>query len=243
MNFDQITDRKEYPALKWNKSMLTQHFGNDGALPFWVADMDFLSPDVVIDSLIKRSEHGIFGYEYKKENYFDALVNWYENRHRWSIDLNHIEFCPSVLNGISILINQHSDKGDGIIIQPPVFFEFRSVIRSNNRKIIKNPLNVVDGKYQMNFDDLEEKAANPKTKIMIICNPHNPVGRVWTRDELSRAGEICRQHNVLLISDEIHGDIVYKPHQYTPFSSISDELARISVTCLSPAKTFNISGG
>ncbi|CAB5081831.1 Aspartate aminotransferase (EC [Olavius algarvensis associated proteobacterium Delta 3] len=222
--------------------MLTQHFGNDGALPFWVADMDFRSPDVVIDSLIKRSEHGIFGYEYKKENYFDALVNWYENRHRWLIDLNHIEFCPSVLNGISILINQHSDKGDGIIIQPPVFFEFRLVIRSNNRNIIKNPLNVVDGKYQMNFDDLEEKAANPKTKIMIICNPHNPVGRVWTRGELSRAGEICRQHNVLLISDEIHGDIVYKPHQYTPFSSISDELARISATCLSPAKTFNISG-
>ena len=122
MNFDQIIDRNEYPTLKWNKPLLTEHFGNDGALPFWVADMDFRAPDVVIDSLLKRVDHGIFGYEYKKDSYFDALVNWYKNRHQWLIDLNHIEFCPSVLNAVSILINQHSDKGDGIIIQPPVFF-------------------------------------------------------------------------------------------------------------------------
>ena len=242
MNFNQIINRNEYPALKWSKSLLTEHFGNDGVLPFWVADMDLKAPDVVIDSLFKRVEHGIFGYEYKKDSYFDALVNWYKNRHQWLIDLNHIEFCPTVLNAVSILINQHSDKGDGVIIQPPVFFEFRSVIRSNKRKIIKNPLKVVDGKYQMDFEDLEEKAANPTTKIMIICNPHNPVGRVWTRDELAQAGEICRRHNVLIISDEIHGDIVYKPHQYTPLASISDELAQISVACLSPAKTFNIAG-
>ena len=242
MNFDQIIDRKEYPTLKWNKPLLTEHFGNDGVLPFWVADMDFQAPDVVIDSLLKRVEHGIFGYEYKKDTYFDALFNWYKNRHQWLVDLNHIEFCPGVLNAISILINQHSDKGDGIIVQPPVFFEFRSVIKRNNRKLVKNPLQVVDGKYQMNFKELEKKAANPKTKIMIICNPHNPVGRVWTREELAQAGEICRRHNVLIISDEIHGDIVYKPHHYTPFASISDELAQISVTCLSPAKTFNIAG-
>jgi cystathionine beta-lyase len=242
MDFDQIVDRSEYPTLKWSKSLLTEHFGNDGALPFWVADMDFRAPDAVIDSLLKRAEHGVFGYEYKKDSYFDALVNWYENRHQWLIDLNHIEFCASVLNGVSILINQHSDAGDGIIIQPPVFFEFRSVIRSNHRRIVKNPLKVVDGRYQMDFEDLEEKAANPKTRILIICNPHNPVGRVWTGDELAQAGEICRRHNVLIISDEIHGDIVYKPHQYTPFASISDELAQISVTCLSPAKTFNIAG-
>ncbi len=242
MNFDQIIDRNEYPTLKWNKPLLTEHFGNDGVLPFWVADMDFQAPDVVINSLLKRVEHGIFGYEYKKDGYFDALVNWYKNRHQWLLDLNHIEFCPGVLNAISILINQHSDKGDGIIVQPPVFFEFRSAIKRNNRKLIKNSLQVVDGKYQMNFKELEKKAADPKTKIMIICNPHNPVGRVWTREELAQAGEICRRHNVLIISDEIHGDIVYKPHHYTPFASISDELAQISATCLSPAKTFNIAG-
>ena len=242
MSFDQIIDRNAYPTLKWRKSQLMEHFGNEEALPFWVADMDFPAPDVVLDSLRKRVEHGIFGYEYKEDRYFEALVHWYEHRHQWSIKLEHVEFCPSVLNAIAILINQHSEEGDGVLIQPPVFFEFRSAIRSNHRRRVKNPLKVVDGKYQMDFEDLEAKAADPHTKLMIICNPHNPVGRVWTRDELARAGEICRRHNVLVISDEIHGDIVYKPHHYTPIASISDELAQHSVTCLSPAKTFNIAG-
>jgi cystathionine beta-lyase len=242
MNFDPIIDRNIYPTLKWRKSQLREHFGNDEALPFWVADMDFPAPDGVIESLRKRVEHGIFGYEYKEDRYFEALIQWYAHRHQWPIALEHIEFCISVLNAIAILINQHSEEGDGVIIQPPVFFEFRSVIRSNHRRRVKNPLKVVDGNYQMDFEDLEAKAADPQTKLMIICNPHNPVGRVWTRDELAQAGEICRKHNVLVISDEIHGDIVYKPHQYTPIASISDELAQHSATCLSPAKTFNIAG-
>lgn len=242
MDFDRTLDRRKYPTLKWDKSLLTEHFGNSEALPFWVADMDFRAPDAVISSLARRAEHGAFGYEYRRDSYFDALLHWYENRHQWSIDPEHVELCPSVLNGISILINQHSDKGDAIILQPPVFFEFRLVIRSNDRQMIKNPLKVVDNRYRMDFEDLEEKAADPKSKILIICNPHNPVGRVWTKDELAQAGEICRQHNVLVISDEIHGDIVYSPHHFTPFASISDGLAQTSVACLSPAKTFNIAG-
>ena len=241
-NFDQKIDRRVYPTQKWNPADLKQHFGNDDVLPFWVADMDFQAPPAVIESLLERAEHGIFGYEYKKDSYVESLLSWYKNRHSWTIDPAHIEPCPSVLSAITILMNQHSEAGDGVIIQPPVFFEFRMVIRSNNRRMVKNPLKLVDGKYQMDFEDLEEKAADPRNKIMILCNPHNPVGRVWTREELLRAGEICQRHNVLLISDEIHGDIVYKPHQYTPFSSISEELAQISVTCLSPAKTFNIAG-
>ncbi|MEA3357378.1 MAG: MalY/PatB family protein [Patescibacteria group bacterium] len=242
MDFDHVIDRNEYPTLKWNKLLLIEHFGSEDVLPLWVADMDFHTPSVVIDSLLKRAKHGIFGYEYKKEGYINAFINWYANRHQWSIDQTHIEFCPSVLNAIAVLINLHSEKGDGIIIQPPVFFEFRMVIRSNDRRIIKNPLRFDNGKYQMDFGDLEEKAANPKNKMMIICNPHNPIGRVWTREELSRAGEICRRHNVLIISDEIHGDIVYGSNRYTPFVSISDELAQVSFACLSPAKTFNIAG-
>jgi len=242
MDFDRTLDRRKYPTLKWDKSLLIEHFGNSEALPFWVADMDFRAPDAVISSLARRAEHGAFGYEYRRDSYFDALLHWYENRHQWSIDPKHVELCPSVLNGISILINQHSDKGDAIILQPPVFFEFRLVIRSNDRQMIKNPLKVVDNRYRMDFEDLEEKAADPRSKILIICNPHNPVGRVWTKDELAQAGEICRQHNVLVISDEIHGDIVYNPHHFTPFASISDGLAQTSVACLSPAKTFNIAG-
>ena len=242
MDFDHVIDRNEYPTLKWNKLLLIEHFGSEDVLPLWVADMDFLTPSVEIDSLLKRAKHGIFGYEYKKDGYLDAFINWYANRHQWSIDQTHIEFCPSVLNAIAVLINLHSEMGDGIIIQPPVFFEFRMVIRSNDRRIIKNPLILDNGKYQMDFGDLEEKAANPKNKMMIICNPHNPIGRVWTREELARAGEICRRHNVLIISDEIHGDIVYGSNRYTPFISISDELAQVSFACLSPAKTFNIAG-
>jgi cystathionine beta-lyase len=242
VSFDDIIDRSEYPALKWTKAQLAEHFGNDGALPFWVADMDFRAPDVLVESLLGRAGHGIYGYECRTDGYFEALVQWYEHRHGWSIDLDHLEFCPGVLNGIAIVLNQHSERGDGVIVQPPVFFEFRTVIRANRRRMIKNPLKVVDGQFQMDFEDLEEKAADPKSKIMIICNPHNPVGRVWTQEEQAQAGEICRKHNVLVISDEIHGDIVYKPHRYTPFASISDELAQASVACISPGKTFNLSG-
>jgi cystathionine beta-lyase len=242
MRFDQTIDRQAYPTLKWSPPLLKEHFGNDKALPFWVADMDFRAPEIVIDSLRKRVDHGIFGYEYKRDTYTDALLHWYAHRHHWSIDPDHIVACPSVLSAIAILINQHSEEGDGIIIQPPVFFEFRSVIRDNHRQRVKNPLKIVNGKYHMDFEDLEEKAARPDTKILIVCNPHNPVGRVWTADELARAGEICNKYNVLVIADEIHGDIVYKPHHYTPIASINDDLAQGSATCLSPAKTFNVAG-
>ena len=241
-HFDKHIDRTEFPTMKLNPSALKEHFGSDDVLPFWVADMDLQAPKTVIDSLVKRAQHGIYGYEYKTGNYFDALINWYEKRHQWRIDLQHIEPCPTVLNAIAILINQHSNEGDGIIIQSPVFFEFNSVIKSNNRQRVKNPLQLIDGKYQIDFDDLEKKASDPRHKILIICNPHNPVGRVWTKEELTRVGEICKKHDVLIISDEIHGDIVYLPHVFTPFASISDDLAQQCVICLSPAKTFNIAG-
>ena len=250
MNFDQILNRRAYPSFKWHDQALQEHFGNDQALPFWVADMDFPAPPAVLESLQKRVEHGVFGYEYKTDGYFDALLGWYANRHQWTIDPAHIEACPSVLNAVSILINQHSEAGDGVIIQPPVFFEFRQIIRSNGRRIVKNPLLFENGRverersgrYQIDFADLEIKAANPKNKLLILCNPHNPIGRVWTREELTQVGVICQQHNVLIIADEIHGDIIYPPHRYTPLASISKELAQISFTCLSPAKTFNIAG-
>ena len=242
MTFDQTIDRNKYPTFKWHKPALAEHFGNEEALPFWVADMDFPAPEVVVEALRQRAEHGIFGYEYKTDGYFDSLIAWYQARHQWSVDRAHIEFCPGVLNGISILIDQHSEVGDGVIIQPPVFFEFRSIIRSNNRKIVKNPLKFIDGTYQLDLDDLAEKAADPQNKILIICNPHNPIGRVWSREELTKVAEICQEHDVFVISDELHGDIVFPPHRYTPFAALSDAVAQNSATCISPAKTFNIAG-
>lgn len=240
--FDRVIDRTEFPTTKWGKTQLQERYGSGEALPFWIADMDLPAPDVVVQSVIKRAKHPIYGYEYHKDSYLDAFISWYAKRQGWQINPERIEDCPTVLSAVAILINLLSEEGDGIIIQPPVFHHFGSVIQSNNRERVKNPLKLVDGKYQIDFEDLEEKASNPKNKAMIICNPHNPIGRVWTREELEQVGEICLRHNVFVISDEIHGDIIYQANRFTPFASISEEFAQNSAICLSPAKTFNIAG-
>ena len=239
-DFDIIHDRSGSASEKWNKKALKKHFDNENILPFWVADMEFQAPPQVINSLIQRAQNGIFGYEYKLDSLYKAIIKWYATRHQWMLDRTHIRFSRGILNAVSILINLHTEEGDGIIIQPPVFFEFRLLIKDNNRKVVRNPLKLVDDHYQIDFDDLEKKASEPRTKILIICNPHNPVGRVWQKKELERVGEICLKHNVLVISDEIHGDIVFEGYKHTPFASLSNKLAQNSFTCLSPAKTFNI---
>ena len=242
MNFDEIIDRNEYPTMKWSKSFLADHFRNAAAIPMSVADMDLKAPPVVIEQLKKRAAHGIYGYENKPESYFQAMELWYQNRYGWHINQQQIEPTPSILNAISILINQHSNEGDGIIMQPPVFFEFKLVIRSSNRRIIKNPLKLENGQYKMDFDDLERKAADPNAKILILCNPHNPVGRVWSEAELKQVADICSRNNVFVISDEIHGDFAFAPHRYVPFLTVFEDNAEKAAACLSPAKTFNISG-
>ncbi|MCP5096014.1 MAG: pyridoxal phosphate-dependent aminotransferase [Chloroflexi bacterium] len=242
MNFDEHVDRNLYPTMKWSSAFLTEHFGNEDVIPMSVADMDIKAPVAVIEQLQKRAAHGIYGYEYKPESYFTALESWYQNRHMWKIDHAHIEPCPSILNAISILINQHSDVGDGVILQSPVFFEFRMVVKSNGRRIVKNVLKLDNGRYQIDFDDLEAKAANPKNKILILCNPHNPVGRVWTKEELKQVAEICTRHHLFVIADEIHGDFAFPPYRYTPYLTVSDGAADHAAACISPAKTFNIAG-
>ena len=241
-DFDQLIDRQQYPTQKWNPQDLQAHFGREDVLPFWIADMDFSAPPAVVEKLLARARQGVYGYEYRPESFYDAVIDWYTQRHRWTIERTHIEPCPGVLSAVAILINQHTEEGDGIIVQPPVFFEFRLVIRKNGRKLVKNPLRLADGRYEIDFDDLEAKAADPRNKILILCNPHNPIGRVWTRDELANIDEICRRHNVRIISDEIHGDIVYPPHRYVPFASLSEAAAQNAFICLSPAKTFNLTG-
>lgn len=242
MNFDETIDRNQYPTMKWSKTFLADHFGNENAIPMSVADMDLKAPSSVIEQLQKRAAHGIFGYESKPESYFSALESWYLGRYGWKIERQHMEQCPSILNAVSILINQHSNEGDGVILQSPVFFEFRMVIKSNHRKIVKNPLNLVDGRYQFDFDDLETKAAEPDNKILILCNPHNPVGSVWTKAELERIADICLRHDVFVIADEIHGDFSFSPHQYIPYLTVSQDAAQNAAACISPAKTFNIAG-
>ncbi|MAT99767.1 MAG: hypothetical protein CL608_21720 [Anaerolineaceae bacterium] len=242
MNFDRSIDRSQFPTMKWSRAFLEEHFGNADASPMSVADMDFQAPPAVIEQLQKRAAHGIFGYEFRPESFFEALESWYQTRHGWAIDRDHLEQCPSIMNAISILIDQHSNTGDGVILQSPVFFEFRMVIKSSGRRIVKNPLKLEGGRYLMDFEDLAQKAAVPTNKILILCNPHNPVGRVWTQEELEKVAEICVQHDVFVISDEIHGDFAFPPHRYVPYLTISETAAQNAATCISPAKTFNISG-
>ncbi len=239
-DFNLLFDRSGSPAEKWNRPAMLQHFGTDDLLPFWVADMEFKAPPAVCDSLIERANNGIFGYEYKKDSLTDSIVNWYSRRHAWSINKSDLRFSQSVLNAISILINIHTEEGDGIIIQPPVFFEFRLTIQDNKRKVVRSPLKKIAGRYQMDFDDLKEKAADPRTKMLILCNPHNPVGRVWEKDELELLARICKENKVLVIADEIHADFAFAGHKYIPFATVSDQATQISFSCLSPAKTFNI---
>jgi len=242
INFDEYIDRRQYPTIKWGRDFLAEYFGNEEAIPMSVADMDLKAPPTVIEQLQKRAAHGIFGYEYKLESYFKALESWYRNRHGWEMERQQMESCPSILNAIAILINQHSNVGDGVILQTPVFFEFRRTIKNNNRKIVKNVLKLVEGLYQIDFDDLETKAADPNNKILILCNPHNPVGRVWTEAELERVAAICERNDVFVIADEIHGDFAFAPHKYVPYLNVSESAAQNAAACISPAKSFNISG-
>ncbi|MCA9986345.1 MAG: aminotransferase class I/II-fold pyridoxal phosphate-dependent enzyme, partial [Anaerolineales bacterium] len=241
-DFDRVIDRQQFPTQKWNPADLHQHFGSTAVQPFWIADMDFSAPPVVVEKLLARVAQGVYGYEYRPDSLLAAVTDWYSQRHHWSIPTPHIQPCPGVLSALTILIDQHSQPGDGIIVQPPVFFEFRLLIRKNDRRICKNPLQLVGGRYEMDFDNLEAVAADPRNKILILCNPHNPVGRVWARSELARVDEICRRHGVRIISDEIHGDIVYSQHSYTPLASLGEACAQNAFILLSPAKTFNLAG-
>ncbi len=242
MNFDRQIDRNQFPTMKWSRTFLEEHFSNADAIPMSVADMDFQAPPAVIEQLQKRVTHGVFGYEFRPESYLKALESWYQTRHDWAINRDHLEQCPSIMNAISILIDQHSNVGDGVILQSPVFFEFRMVIKSSERRIVKNPLKLEAGKYQIDFEDLLEKTAVPSNKILILCNPHNPIGRVWTKAELEQVAAICAEHGVFVISDEIHGDFAFPPHRYIPYLTVSETAAQNAAACISPAKTFNISG-
>ncbi len=236
--FDEDIDRRQVPALKTHKMVL----GDDGAHLFaaGVADMDFKVAPAILTAMQTRLNHGIFGYEAVPDTLYPALINWQATRHNWHIDQAHILRAPNILSSLAIAASLFTDKDDGIIVQPPVFFDFFDVLRENNRRIISNPLILTDGRYTMDFDGLEHLAADPHTKMIYLCNPHNPVGRVWGADELRKLGDICAKHSVLVVADEIHGDITYSGHKYTPFASLGADYADNTITCISPAKTFNI---
>ena len=235
---DEEIDRRAVPALKTHKIVL----GDDGDNLFaaGVADMDFRVAPAILDAMRVRLEHGIFGYETVPDGLFPALLDWLLTRHNWQVDQSHILRAPNILNSLAMAVSLFSAEGDGIIVQPPVFFDFYDIVKENARSLVSNPLIVEDGRYRMDFDQLEEVASKSCNKILFLCNPHNPVGRVWSREELHKMGEICIRNEVLVVSDEIHGDITFNGCAYTPFASLGPNFSHNSITCLSPAKSFNI---
>ena len=242
VDFDRAIDRTTVSTLKWSRAYLAEHFGNEEAIPMSVADMDLASPPAVVDALARRVAHGIYGYGAKPETYHHAIEEWYRTRHDWPLTRDQLVASPSVLSAIAVLIEQHSNEGDGVLVQPPVFFEFKAAIRRTGRTLVKNPLRLEGDRYEMDVADLEAKAADPATKVLILCNPHNPVGRVWSEEELTRIAEICRRHGVFVVSDEIHGDFAFPPRRYVPFLTVADGSGANAAACLSPAKTFNVAG-
>ena len=238
-NFDKIIDRTNNFSAKWSE--MNKNFGTNNLLPMWVADMDFLTAPCVMEALKDRLEQGIFGYTTRPSSYNESIVNWLDNRFSWKINQEWLMFSPAVITSISLLIQNLTQKNDKIMIQEPVYSPFHSIVESNERSLVISPLvKLDDGSYVMDYEDIEAKIKD--VKVFILCNPHNPVGRVWTREELTRLGEICLKHNVLVISDEIHSDIILKNHRHTPFASISKEFRENTITCMAPTKTFNLAG-
>lgn len=235
-NFDEIIPRRGTNSYKWDSA------GDADVLPMWVADMDFRTAPPVVEALRKRVEHGIFGYVRVPDAYYAAVTNWFARRHDWQIEKEWIIYTTGVVPALSAVIKALTAPGDKVMVQTPVYNCFFSSIRNNGCGMIANPLIYRNGTYQIDFADLEQKAADPSVKVLLLCNPHNPSGRVWTKQELTRIGDICIRNNVWVVADEIHCELVFPGHTYIPFASISQEFLMHSVTCTSPSKAFNLAG-
>ncbi|MBR1519521.1 MAG: pyridoxal phosphate-dependent aminotransferase [Prevotella sp.] len=234
--FDKLTIRRGTNSYKWDEAE------DDDVIPMWVADMDFETAPCIVDALRRRVEHGIFGYTLVPESYYDAVINWFARRHQWQIEREWILYTSGVVPAISATIKALCSSGDKVIVQTPVYNCFFSSIRNNGCEIVENRLKRTGDSYEMDFDDLERKASDPRAKIMLLCNPHNPAGRVWTREELSRLNEVCVRNNVVVVSDEIHCELVMPGYKYTPFASVSESCLDNSITLCSPSKSFNTAG-
>lgn len=235
-NFDEIVQRRGTNSYKWDTA------AEDDILPMWVADMDFRTAPSIIHALENRAKQGVFGYTKVPQAYFDATINWFRRRHNLLVQKDWILFTSGVVPALSAVIKALTVPGDKVIVQTPVYNCFFSSIRNDECEMVANELIYKNGTYTIDFNDLEQKAADPRVKLMLLCNPHNPVGRVWTRQELRQIGDICLRHQVIVVSDEIHCDLVYPGHEHIPFASLSEQLLMNTVTCTAPSKTFNLAG-
>ena len=240
-DFDQVIDRRGTASYKWDQ--LTALFGGEDVLPLWVADMDFVTAQPIVEAVTRRAQSGIYGYTFRDAPWTEAIQGWYRRRHGWDIAKDAIVMSPSVVTSLSLAVELFSEPGAGVIIQTPVYYPFYDVVRKNGREVLKNALRISEetGLYEMDYDDLE-KHMRAGAKLMLLCNPHNPGGRVWTRDELAKLAALSAQYGVTVVSDEIHGDLVFAPHAYTPYAAISEEAAASSISLLAPTKTFNLPG-
>jgi len=236
--FDRGVNRKNTNARKWDG--MKEVFGKDDLLPMWVADMDFKSPQAVVDAVTKRAAQGVYGYPLRQPSYFQAIMDWQERRHGYRVQKEWLICTPAVVTAISVAIQTFTEPNDQILIQSPVYPAFFSCITKNGRQLVDNPLKYEDGRYVMDFEDLEQKI-NPRVKMMILCSPHNPVGRVWEREQLERLGKLCVTHNIIILADEMHGDLGFKGHRHIPLATISPEVAKQIITFISPCKAFNLS--
>lgn len=238
-NFDEIVNREHTRSVKFNRR--SPGIPNN-VTPLWVADMDFRTLPEVREALIKTAEHGIYGYSTPDPSYYEALSRWYSTRHNYHIPEGSVVSTPGVVNAISTALRSFTKEGDAVLIQTPVYYPFGMGIQSNDRKLVTNPLIEKNGRYEIDFEDFEQKIKDNQVKLFILCNPHNPVGRVFTKDELTRLGNICLANNVRVVADEIHADFIYPGHTHTVFSSISPAFEQNTILCTAPSKTFNLAG-
>jgi len=239
MNFDKLLNRKGTSSLKWD--YVGKFYGDDDIIPMWVADSDFEVPKEVKEALVKRAEHGAFGYTGRGKEFYSSFMKWIDKKYSWKIKKEDLIITPGIVAAINWAVQTYTEKGDKIIVQSPVYYPFFYAIENNQREIVDNTLILKDGKYVMDFDKLIEQI-DSRTKMLILCSPHNPVTRVWTRDELKRLGDICVKNNVLIISDEIHSDLILEGNVHTPIATISPEIADQTITMMAPSKTFNVAG-
>lgn len=237
-DFDREIDRLHSDCEKWGNTQTV--FGSDEVIPLWIADMDFPCADPIVRAIQRRAEHGVFGYYLREECYWQSVQRWIERRAGWWAPTGAMVHSPGVVAGVAFALLGNTQEGDGVLIQPPVYHPFANLIRINNRRLVTNPLVHTDEGYRIDFEDFERKAA--QSKLFILCNPHNPTGRCFTREELLQMGEICLRHNVVIVADEIHSDFVYAPCRHIHIASLSPELAHATVTLVAPSKSFNVAG-
>lgn len=239
-NFDEVIDRKGTNCLKYDFALERGY--PEGVLPFWVADMDFRTAPPVIEELERRVQHGIFGYTDPGADYRAAVWNWMKTQHDWTPAVGSLTITPGVVFALGMAVQSFTAPGDAVLIQQPVYYPFSSIILGNDRQLVNSPLVLKDGHYEIDFVDFEQKITSKNVKLFLLCNPHNPAGRVYTRDELQKMATICLQHGVTIVADEIHNDFIRKGYEHTVLASLGNDIAQHVVTCTAPSKTFNLAG-